>query len=170
MLTVKTRLLPSNNLCVSLGTLLINEVCDSTAKRIINFSSRADPVLTFPAFPPGAYTAHHFHPHRRPRARASMDPPPALDAAIRVTNDEAFAATERSVQSGYLCNPDALALADWAAPGGAPAARQLVINRGTFACVTIMRRYIARFVDAQPPAALRRWCRSAPASTRRSSS
>lgn len=94
------------------------------------------------------------HPARRPFARAAMDVPPASDAAIRATNDEAFAAKVSAVRRGYLVDPYALALASSATPGGAFSPRQPMINRGTFARVTFVRRHVARFVAAQPAGAL----------------
>lgn len=84
-----------------------------------------------------------------PHTLCTMDPPPPSDAAVRATNDEAFAAKVSATRAGYLRDPYALALADAGALAGAPATRQPLINRGTFARVTFVRRRVARFVAAQ---------------------
>lgn len=79
-----------------------------------------------------------------------MDPPPPSDAAVRATNDEAFAAKVSAARAGYLADPYALALADAGALAAGAPARQPLINRGTFARVTFVRRRVARFAAAQP--------------------
>jgi tRNA wybutosine-synthesizing protein 4 len=75
------------------------------------------------------------------------------DRAIRATNDEAFAAKVSAVSRGYFQDPYVRALGEATAPGlaQAPPTRQPMINRGTFARVTFVRRCVASFLAAAPP-------------------
>lgn len=77
---------------------------------------------------------------------------PANDAAIRATNDEAFVAKVSAVSRGYFADPYILPLRDATIPLLRPEemSRQPMINRGTFARVTFVRRCVTQFTDSAP--------------------
>jgi O-methyltransferase involved in polyketide biosynthesis len=80
------------------------------------------------------------------------------DAAVRATNDEAFLAKVSAVSRGYLHDPFVTVLSDALSPpklSNTPssrmsAMRQPMINRGTFARVSFVRRMVTSFLAAAP--------------------